>query len=238
MTTIATFGTPTRIIKMAMADARKLGEGQEPTSDQYADNLARLCDLINHFQTKGIKLWTQLDQSVTLTAGTATYTFGPSGSTVMTKPLRVIDAYYQDSSAVRRPLIAISRDELNRLSQLTIQGAVNQYYVDKQQSQLSVTLWQTPDTTAATGTVHLVLQQQITNPTQINDSLNFPQEWFLALRWMLADELASGMPQEVQARCKANATQYRDDLENWDIEDASVRFQADTTVSGYGSTWR
>lgn len=233
MTTIATFLSPSRLIKMAMQDARKLGEGQEPTSDQYADNLVRLCDLINHFQTKGIKLWMQLDQSVTLVAGTATYTFGPSGSTVMTKPLRVIDAYYQDASAVRRPLIALSRDELNRLSQLTTQGAVTQYYVDKQQTQLSVTFWQTPDTTAALGTAHLVLQQQITNPTQINDTLNFPQEWMLALRWMLADELASGMPKEVQDRCKANALQYRDDLENWDVEDTSVRFQADTTMSGY-----
>lgn len=237
MTTAATFSSPSRLIKMAMQDARKLGEGQEPTGDQYADNLVRLCDLINHFQIKGIKLWTQLDQSITLTAGTASYTFGPSGSTVMTKPLRVVDGYFSDASSIRRPLTAISRDELNRLSQLTQEGPVINYYVDKQQTQLSVTLWQTPDDTAALGTVHLILQQQITNPTQINDTLNFPQEWFLALRWMLADELSSGMPKEVQDRCKSNATQYRDDLENWDVEDASVRFAADVGMSGYGSNW-
>lgn len=144
--------TPISIIADAYFDAGLLQEGQSPSGEQIVMGMRKLTDVINLYQTQGLKLWLLEDLSVTLVSGTGTYTFGPAGSTVMPKPLRVIEAYYMDANSVRRPLIPMAWNDYVRLSQVTQVGQLNSYFVDKQQSQLSVFFWLIPDAVAATGT--------------------------------------------------------------------------------------
>ena len=230
MTTPTTFNSPDRIIRMAMQDAGLLQKGDDPTPEDYADNLNRLNDLINFWQTQGLKLWLQFDLTVPLVAGQRTYVIGPSGDVVMAKPTRVLDnGYYQDATnSNKRPLTMLSRDEYTRLSNVVQLGALNSYFVDKQASSLSVSFWLVPDAQAATGTAHLLIQQQATNMVSVTDSLNFPQEWYLALRWGLADEICTGQPQAITSRCALKAASYFMALESWDVEDASTRFEPDS----------
>lgn len=232
MTSAASFGTANRIIQYAMKDAGLLQDGDEPTSEQYAEYTNRLNDLINFLQTRGIKLWTWLDQSVTLIAGQATYTFSPTGSVSMAKPPRAISAYFLDSSGNKTPLTPLSWDEYTRLSQVTQQGPLNSYFVNKKQLELAISFWLVPDATAALGTGHVMLQQQITNFTGITDAMNFPPEWFLTLRWGLADDICTGQPAVIMARCKEKAAMYITALEDWDVEDASTVFQPDSRRGG------
>jgi hypothetical protein len=123
-----------------------------------------------------------------------------------------------------------------RLSTVTEEGAISQYFVDKQAANLVVYFWLTPDTTAATGTAHLLIPRQITNFTGLTDTLNFPQEWFMGLRWGLADELAVGQPESIMQRCQQRAMTYRAMLEDWDIEDAEVKIQPDTMQGNLGAS--
>lgn len=224
------FSTPDRIIREAMRDSKLLGKGQDPTSEDYAEYMPRLNDLVNTWQTQGLKLWLQHDQSITLVAGTALYTLGPSGTVVMTKPLRVVQGYYLDSSSNRRPLLPLSRDEYTRLSNVVNQGQINSYFVDKQETTLNVYFWLTPDSEAATGTAHVIIQQQVDNVVSLNDTMNFPPEWFLALHWGLSKEICSGQPQSIIDRCEKMADQYRTALEDWDVEDASTMFAPDQRI--------
>ena len=231
MTTAATFNTPARIIANAMENAALLAEGETPTSEQYAKYLLRLNDLINYLVTFGLKLWTQVDTAIPLTAGKATYTIGPTGDVVQPKPLRVLQGYYLDSSAIQRPIFPISREEYMRLATTTQQGAITQFFVDKQQNQLAVSFWLVPDAQAATGSVHLLLQNQITNPISLSESLNFTNESFLALQWLLADQISTGQPAGVVQKCAAMAQMYKAQMEEWDVEDASTTFQIDVRGS-------
>ena len=240
MTSPINFNTPARCITLAMRDAGLLQEGDEPNSDQYAEYGQRLNDVINYLQTQGLKLWTQEDLTLPLVAGQMTYTIGTGGNVNITKPLRVLQGYYNDMSSptapVRRPIYPVSWQEWLSLSTITTQGAISQYFVDKQQSMLNVSFWNVPDAfNASNGTAQLLVQQQITNFVGITDTMNFPQEWFLALRWNLADELCTGQPQAVQARCQQRAMQFRTALEDWDVEDASTFFKPDSR-SGQGKS--
>lgn len=219
--------TPISIINDAYFDAGLTQEGQVPNSEQVVMGMRKLADIINLFQTQGLKLWLMEDLPVTLTAGTGTYTFGPAGSMVMAKPLRVIDAYYEDVNNIRRPLVPLAWADYIRLSKISQSGQVNSYFVDKQQSQLSVFFWLIPNAVAATGTAHLVLQNQVTNFISLTETMNFPVEWRIALRWALADELATGQPQAIMDRCQQRAISYRTMLEDWDVEDAPTRFTPD-----------
>ena len=234
MTTPATFLTAQRVIRMAYRDAGIIQEGDEPNGEQYADGLMRLNDLANLWQTQGLKLWLIEDLPVPLVAGQATYVLSPSGDVAMNKPSRVIQAYYLDTNSIRRPLNPMSWEEWTRLSQINQAGQLNSYFVDKQQSALIVSFWELPDSTAATGTAHLIVQQQITQMVSLTDTTAFPMEWSLALRWGLADDLATGQPQAIMDRCEKRANAYREALEDWDVEDAATTFTPDQR-SMYGA---
>ena len=219
--------TPISIIDDAYHDAGILQEGDSPNPEQIVAGMRRLTGMINIWQVSGLKLWLNVDTSITLVAGTGTYTLSPSGTVSMTKPLRVLDAYYLDSSSIRRPLVPLSWNEYIRLSQITQTGQINSYFVDKQATTLSVFFWLVPDATAATGTGHLLLQTQVTNFTNVTDTMNFPLEWRIALEWGLADEICTGQPAAIMERCQMRAAQYKAILDDWDVEDAPTRITPD-----------
>jgi len=228
----ASLNTPMRMITQALRDAGRLQIGDQPTGEVIADAMGRLTDLINTWQTQGIKLWLNQLQSITLVDGTASYTLGPAGAILTVKPTRVIEGWYVCADSTQRPLTALSWNEYQRLGNLTAEGAVNSYFVDKQLANLVVKFWPVPDATAALGTVKLLLQTQATAPTELDETISFPIEWFLALRWALADELATGQPLPIMERAQGKAEFYRRMLEDWDVEDASTRFQPDSIMSG------
>lgn len=221
------FNTPERVITYAMVDAGLLQEGEIPNSQQLASYLVRLNDLVNLWQTQGLKLWVNELVNVTLTAGTANYQLGPGGSILTTKPARVLEAYYYNSTGNSYPLTDMAWNDYNMLSNKSQQGAINSYFQDKQLNNINVTFWLVPDSTAATGYVQLLVQEQIANMVSLNDSMSFPQEWFMALRWGLADDISTGQPQPIIDRCAQRAKAFREALESWDLEDASTRFTPD-----------
>lgn len=217
-----------RIIELAMEDACLIGEGNLPESSDYARYMRRLNEIIKLWQTQGLKLWLQYNLPVPLVASQRVYTIGPTGNVVMTKPLRVLDSsYYQDSSGNRRPVYLISQDSYNRLSKPTTQGEITSYFVHKLRDYLEVEVWNTPDTNAALGTLYLLIQQQASTVVSLTDTMDFPEEWFIALHWGLAAEICSGQPAEIINRCEAKAAEFREMLENWDVEDASTSFEPD-----------
>ena len=226
------------VIYYAMKDAGLLGKGQDPTTEDYDDGLARLNEMVNMWQTQGLKLFLNQDLTITLVAGTSLYSLGPAGTVSMTRPMRVVDGYYSDRNGIRRPLIPLAWAEYIRLSQVTQSGAVTSYFVDKQQLLLNVRLWLVPDTLAAQGTVHLITQVQVPNFTTIATVSSFPPEWAIALRWGLADELCSGQPQAIMGRCAARAKSYREALEDWDVEDAATRFQPDSQAGSRATSFQ
>jgi len=222
--------TPISVINDAYFDAGLTQEGQTPNSEQIVTGMRKLTDLVNLWQTQGLKLWLNVDTPVPLVVNQGTYVLGPGSVTGvdMTKPLRVLEGYYRDVNLIRRPLIPMSWNDYVRLSQVHQTGQINSYFVDKKQLQLDVFFWLVPDATAATGEAHLLLQTQVTNFISVTETLNFPVEWRIALRWGLADELATGQPQAIMDRCQQRSQMYRDMLENWDVEDAPTRFTPDS----------
>lgn len=223
MTTPATDNTAYSIICDAMWDACLLPEGDDPDSEELAKYTRRLNQTINYIMTSGggVRLWLLQDTALTLVAGQQLYTINPAGNLAQVKPLQVYDQYYLYSAAnggTRRPVFKISRREWDMLSTPTQQGPVTQIFVDPQQTSLNIKTWLVPDTNEATGTLQLVLQNQVTNFVGVTDAMNFPQEWALALHWQLASEICQGQPQSVINRCDAKAAYYLSELQDWDQE--------------------
>jgi hypothetical protein len=219
-----TFNTPDRIIRFAMKDAGLLQDGDEPNGEDYAQNMQRLNDILNLAQTQGLKLWLNSMLTVPLVVGTGVYPL----VTGVGRNTRILEGYYVNAQNISRPLDDLSWNTFNALPNRTQQGAITGYFVDKQQTGLVLYFWLVPDTTAATGTCSMLVQNQVTNVVSLTDSMNFPIEWFLFLRWALADDISTGQPQSIVQRCSMRAEAFRTALENWDVEDAASFFQPDT----------
>lgn len=236
--------TPHAIIADALVDAGIIQLGDEPQGEMYASAMRRLRDIVNLEQTQGLKLWVNEDITVPLQSGVATYTFAPAGTIDMTKPLRVMEAYYLFTSTnTRRPLSTLSLNDYWTLGQAgtlaTNQGTITQYLVEKKQAQLKVTFWLCPDDEEEdNGEVHLLMQTQITEISQLNETMNFPIEWRVFLHWALAEEMATGQPQAVIDRCASKAERSRIALEGWDVEDASTTMQVDSRAGAGGVSFR
>lgn len=239
MTQNASYLTADRVIRTSMQNAGLLERGNDPSSEELADNMNRLNDLIGMLQTQGLKLWTNSDLTIPLQTGKTVYVIGPdlSSDIVMPRPLRCANnnAYFQDAGGNQRTLTALSRDDYTRLSNKTQQGAVNSFFWDKQQTNVQLSFWLTPDSNAALGQAHLIIQNHITYVSSLLDTINFPDEWYMALCWLLADDISTGQPQAIMDRCMAKAQQYRIMLEDWDTEETSTVFQPDMQMgTGYG----
>lgn len=221
------------IINDAMHDAGLLQEGDDPNSEQLATYMRRLCDVINLWQTQGLKLFLQEEISIPLVAGQQQYEVNPVPGTVPSKHLRVLQGLIVSPSGQRRPINAISRNEWLRLSQVDgNNGTINSYFVDKQATSLNVRFWNTPGVFEAANTALLLVQTQAANPINLESNVSFPQEWRIALRWGLADDICTGQPQAIMDRCAQRAVTYREMLEDWDVEDVQTTF-APAQDSGY-----
>jgi len=224
------------IINDAMHDAGFLEEGEDPNSEQLSSNFRRLNDIINLWQTQGLKLFLLEELTIPLVAGTSTYSIGPGKTINMVKPSRILDAYVKTPDNVKRPLIAISWKDWNLLPTVSA-GTISSYFVNKLSDYLEVRFWNTPSTSEALNTVVALIQREVVNPINLQDDMDFPQEWRIALRWGLADDICSGQPAAIMDRCAQRAAIYRDALESWDVEDASTSFAPDRR-SGYHAAGR
>lgn len=221
------------IINDAMVDAGLLGEGQRPDSEQLANNLRRLADIIYLWQTQGLKLFLQEEIQVPLTVDKSNYVLGPAGSTptpdvVMERPGQITMGYILSTSNIRRPLVCISRHDWERLSQVVgNSGTINSFFTDKQSTYINLHVWPAPDSTEAANQAWFLMRTQATAPISLTANTSFPQEWRIALRWGLADDICTGQPSEIMARCLNKATMYRHALEDYDVEDADTRIGMD-----------
>lgn len=236
MTTPATDNSAYAIISGAVWNAQLIPEGEDPDSEMIARYTRRLNQTIKQIIIEGMRLWLWQDTPITLTAGTSLYKLGPVSaggnvSNVLVKPAQIRDQYYlysQINGGTRRPIFRISRQEWDMLSTVSQQGPITQIFCDPQQSTFNVNTWLIPDANEATGTLQLVLLNQVTSFVGITDLMNFPDEWALCLEWRLAAQICQGQPASVINRCDAQAAYFTQKLEEWDSEqETSIQPQPD-----------
>jgi hypothetical protein len=216
------FHTAERIIRQALLDAGRLQLGSEPSPDAHHDARDRLADIIHTAQVDGLKLWLNNLRTITMVAGQAAYDFDDP------RELRPLNCWYVLSTGNRRPLNLHAWESFYTLGDLTQEGLPTDFFSNKRQSKLTVQFWPVPNAQAvAEATLELLCQTQPTAPVELTDELGFPVEWYMYLRWALADELATGQPEAIVARCAAKAGYYKEKLEAWDVEDGPSRFQPD-----------
>lgn len=198
------FPDASEVIEMALIDIGAIDPegGLEPTAAMQANALNALNYLVTSWQGHGMQVWCRKKAQTALIDGGTQYTIGAAGANLETNglPVDVIAGYLfglGDSSMERVVLEQLSKQQYDELYNHTIpEGRPTSFYYDPTTVTTpptqygSIYVWPTP---TAADAAKWYLQITYTKPIQDfaadSDTLDFPQEWFNAVRWNLAYQL-------------------------------------------------
>lgn len=212
------------VINASLRTLGVIGVGESPVSEDLTNCSQALNILIKSWVKDGIPLWVTQDISVPCVTGQDTYSLGPTGDIVMSRPMRIVDAFIRDSNNLDTTLIQISRQEYDVLGNKFSQGIPNQFYYDNQIPNGNLILYNVP--VDSTRTIHIQIQRQFYDMTNGTDNFDFPSEWFQALKWGLIAEVAAEYGANVQIipYYEQKAMQFKQECFGYSQEEASIFF--------------
>lgn len=177
------------LIKRALRLVRALGTGETPSADQAADGLTALNALLDSWAISRLYVYTVIDTTKVLTAGTGSYTVGAGGSINMTRPEEVTNGCYVSDGATDYPTLGVLDDvSWSGISYKSQQSGPPQYIYLRQALPLAtVYLWPVPDKAY---TLHFMTWQRLQSFTALTDALTLPSGYEQAIVPSLAEVLA------------------------------------------------
>lgn len=221
------------IIKASMRSLKVIGVGETPVPEDYTNCAFALNLLLKSLDAEGYLIWLYQTLAVPLSAGKTSYTIAESGADVLNyRPVRVAAGWLSDSSSPVNdvPMILLSRQQFDQLTPKVLSGTPNSIYYDPQLTAGVLYPW--PQPTGTTYTAKLLIQrpvQDIDSAATSSQNFDLSQEWFLPLRWILADEVSSEYEVDLntQKMVSSRATFWRNKMADFSREEASVQFQPD-----------
>lgn len=204
--------------------------GETLPADAMNDAAEALNMLLKSWQNEGLQLWVRKSQTVTLLASTNTYTLGPTGGTVMDRPLRVLKVMRKDTSDNEVELFKLTQDEYKEQTPKTTESIPVNYYYDPQLTNGVLYVWPTPATAdAAEYILDVLYHKPFDDMDNATDDFEFPSEWYRAIKYGLALELAPeyGLSIEERRQLYIEARPIIAKAKEFDVSDASIYFQPD-----------
>lgn len=216
------------LISAALRVAGAIAQGEIPSATQVSEASDALNMMVKAFQADGMPLWAIKEYNVPLTASTASYEIGLGKTVNIPKPLKVIGAMLRNTTTnLDIPMRQLTRAEYNLLGTKTSEGTPVQYWYDPQGTYGVLTVFQVPSSTvAANNVVRIVYQRPYEDFDASTDEPDFPQEWFEALKFNLADRLAPEYGLSIQERqdIKARARESKGEALSFGTEEGSFFF--------------
>jgi len=219
-----------QLIAGSLRMAGAIAQGETPSATLVTEASEALNMLVKAMQADGMPLWAIKQYAVPLTA-TSSYTIG-AGATVDTpKPLKVIQAFLNNTATnIDIPMRVITRDEYNRLGNKTSTGQPIQVFYEPLNTTGVLHVFPVPDTySIANCHVVLVYQRPFADFDVAGDEPDFPQEYYHALKMMLADAIAPEHGLSIQERqdLSRRAQQARAEALSFGTEEGSMFMMAD-----------
>ncbi len=217
-------------------------EGDVPNSNQTAYAVTALQMLLKNLQSEGLVLWTFEQLQVPIVSQQDAYTIGPVGADVTAvRPLRLMDGSFVRFTAGPKP-IDTNLEIFNRQKYLQITekedtgSATGIYYfpgIDQGSSTNPGTgfgtLYLFMPSSVSAGTLFLNVQRPIYDMSSESDSFDLPQEWFRALKYMLAADMGPEYTDDFNRVMflQKMGENLRSRLTQWNYDQAAVAFGED-----------
>lgn len=180
---------------------------------------------------RGLNLWCVDQETLSLTAGTATYPLADDTIDVLEGVIRTYAGQTNQQTDIA--ITRISFVTYNTLPNKLLRGTPIQYYVARDQEHPEITFWQVPDDTISRQFVYYRLRRQQDVGANANNNMDVPFRFVPALISGLAYQLASKRP-EAFARIPELKAMYEEDFQRAADEDRQ-RSAVMLVPGGYGS---
>lgn len=224
--------TKALIIRDSLLLLGVIDSNQGPKAEDMADSGRMLDMLVKYLQTQ-VKIWPLYDIVLTLTPGTMSYDVdtgvldSEEGGTALTEAKRFprIIAARRRNATGDISVRVVDRDEYMGIPIKSTQAPVNIVYYDPQISNAKVYVWPTGQGTTDI-TLILTVQRTLEDFDAVDNTPDFPQEWYLFLVYKLASLLAlSYNKQDKLTALTLMASDMLKTLRGFDNESTSIRFQ-------------
>ncbi len=122
----------------------------------------------------------------TITAtGAASYTLGPSGTTVTVRPNAITPDSYWRSGSSDYPLYPINEQEYNAITNKSQTGSPGRVFYNPTVTNGTLYVWPIP----TSGTIYVNSVKPLTALSLISDSLTYPPGYQRAIEYSLAEEI-------------------------------------------------
>lgn len=148
-------------------------------ADSYATALRQMNWMLKTMQADGCNLWREDEKSITWTAGNQVQTLTPN-------IMDILDARVVISSTFERTLGRFERGDYVVLPNKAASGAPTLYSFQKRTGNAKMNVWPVPTTDT---TINLTVARVIEDVTDLNQTLDLPQEWQETIVYQLADRL-------------------------------------------------
>jgi len=216
--------TRDQVIAGALRLCGALGQGETPTATQVSEAAEALNMLVKAWQADGMPLWVIKNYTLPLVSDTNTYTISP-------KLLKVIQAFNHNTQTnIDIPMRIVTRQEYNVLGNKTSSGNPIQVFSSPELTNTVVKVFPTPDSTSASqNQIVLVYQKQFDDLDSASDNLEFPNEWFEAVKYGLATRMAGeyGVSLDDRRQLLNEANMIKQEALSFGTEEGSFFFQAD-----------
>lgn len=238
MSTVLAY-TRDQVVRAALRTQGYLEEGVAPSTQKLSDMSEALNVMIKSWAKDGIRVWTIEELVLALVAGQFKYVIGTSGADLTAnRPMRVDYCFrrlnFSGASTAWNdvPLTRLAKGEYLALGNKGSQGVPNSFMYDARPSAPTgdFYLYNTPDaSTTANNNIHIFSKRQINDLNLAADVVDFPQEWYQALKWGLADEtsLENQVAADLADRIERKAMRFKKEAGDWDREEGSIYFQPD-----------
>lgn len=223
--------TRDQLISGALRIVGATAQGETPTATQISEAAEALNMLVKAWEADGMPLWAIKQYNVSLTQSVNSYTIGVNATINTPKPLKVIQAFlHNNTTDLDTPMRILTRQEYNLLGNKTTEGQPIQIYYEPLNTTGILHVFPTPDAPSAADTViTLVYQRPFEDFDASSDEPDFPQEWFDALKFGLADRLSAeyGVPIVDRNDIRTRAMQLKQEALSFGTEEGSFMFMVE-----------
>lgn len=175
------------MITRAMRLIKVYGTGENVGDDEAADGLVALNAMLDDWANEHLMLYAASKDAITLTPSLASYTIGPSGSTITPRPVSIDPGTYLDISGISYPLEIVTLDQYNDVVLKTLTTSIPQFiFYNPTFPNATVTLYPVPTVAA---TLNLWTWKPLTTFATLTQDLALPPGYENAIVYNLAEYL-------------------------------------------------
>lgn len=193
------------LIKGSMRKLGVIATGETPTASEMADALEALQGMLRSWAGKRLMVFSSVKESVTLAAGTASYTWGAGGTINTTRPNQILGAFIRDSENIDHPVDLVSEGKYRSVAVKGTAGRPDMLFYHPTYPLAAIYLCPTPNAAEALWIDSMKPFTETSSFSSLTDTIAFPTTYEEPILYGLGLRLAPEFGKSVSAEFAAIA---------------------------------